>query len=111
MQVWALKADNGQLRVVLINKDELINCNLRVNIPANYCKKPAVLTRMLPNNDGIYSKRGIYFQGQSYEGAGYSGQLQGKYESFNLSPQKFKDGKCGYTVPVPAASAAIVLAR
>lgn len=111
MQVWALKADNGQIRIVLINKDELINCNIRVNIPSNLCGKPATLTRMVPNNQGMYAKGGIYFQGQTYENAGYSGQLQGKYESFSVPAQKFSDGKCGFKVPVPAASAALVLTR
>lgn len=111
LQIWALRTDNGRLRIVLINKDEFINCNMRINIPGSYCGKPASMTRMLPNRFGMRAKGGIYFQGQTYENAGYSGRLQGQYESFALAPQKFKDGKCGFKVPMPAASAALVFVR
>lgn len=111
VKVWGLKADNGQLRIVLINKDESVHCNLRVNVPGNFCARPAVMTRMLPDERGIYAKGGIYFQGQNYDNSGYTGKLQGQYENFSLKPEKFKDGKCGFRVPVPAASAAIVFAR
>lgn len=112
LQVWGLMADNGDMRVVIINKDDAIHCNMKVWFDdARYCKKPGTLSRLLPGEDGIKSKTGITWQGQTYEGSGYSGKLQGAKLTQQIQPEDFsKMGKCGFQVPVPASSAALLVA-
>lgn len=57
MKVWALRADNGELRMALINKSEKKSCNVCVAVSdKKYCSKQATMSRLLPGSDGIFSK-------------------------------------------------------
>ncbi|WIA22326.1 hypothetical protein OEZ85_004640 [Tetradesmus obliquus] len=112
MKIWALKADMGDLRMALLNKDEARNCNVRLIVDPQYCKKAGILTRLLPGPEGIFSKGMITWQGQTYEGSGLTGKIQGSKAVQQLMPVKTKDGKrCKFEVPVPSASGAILAAK
>ncbi|WIA42782.1 hypothetical protein OEZ86_008721 [Tetradesmus obliquus] len=112
MKIWALKADMGDLRMALLNKDEARNCNVRLIVDPQYCKKAGILTRLLPGPEGIFSKGMITWQGQTYEGSGLTGKIQGSKTVQQLMPVKTKDGKrCKFEVPVPSASGAILVAK
>jgi hypothetical protein len=95
---------------MLINKDAKRNCNARVKVPGQYCKSSA-LTRLLPGPKGILGKGGITWQGQSYENAGHDGELQGQKEVQWVNERMFKDGRCGFEIAVPAASAALIVSK
>jgi hypothetical protein len=98
--------------MALLNKDEARNCNVRLIVDPQYCKKAGVLTRLLPGPEGIFSKGMITWQGQTYEGSGLTGQIQGSRTSQQLMPRKTKDGKrCKFEVPVPNASGAVLVAK
>jgi hypothetical protein len=95
---------------MLINKDAKRGCNTRVKVPGQFCK-PSALTRLLPGPQGILGKGGITWQGQSYENAGFEGELQGQREVQWVEQRKFKDGRCGFEIALPAASAALIVSK
>lgn len=108
-QVWALKSKSGELRVALINKDEQQGCSVSVKLGKQYCNQ-AILSRLL-SPGGLLGKAGITWQGQSYANAGYTGKLQGQLQLQQLLPQAQANSSCVYTVPVPAASAALLVSK
>lgn len=113
MQIWALKADKGDLRIVFLNKDEALNCNVKVMVDKPYCGSPASLARLLSGPSGIFSKGDeITWQGQTYANAGFSGQIQGQKQVQVLKPQLTKDpAKCRFEVPIPYASGGVLIAK
>lgn len=111
-QIFALRViSNNDLRIVLINKDGKLNCNVRVKLSGKKYCRTAALSRLLPGPDGIYSKSGITWQGQTYEGAGQEGFIAGEKQNEWVQKTVFKDGSCGFEVPMPAASAAMIVAN
>jgi hypothetical protein len=110
LQIHALKADNGDLRIMLLNKDAKLNCNARVKVPGQYCKTSA-LTRLLPGPQGLNGKGGISWQGQTYDNAGHDGELQGEKVVQWVDKRTFKDGRCGFEIALPAATAALIVSK
>eukprot|EP00882_Tetradesmus_deserticola_P012264 GHRQ01012998.1.p1 GENE.GHRQ01012998.1~~GHRQ01012998.1.p1 ORF type:complete len:237 (+),score=52.89 GHRQ01012998.1:871-1581(+) len=111
MKVWALRADNGDLRVALINKDDVGNCNMKLLIDDKRFCRTASISRLLPGDKGLKSKD-ITWQGQSYVGAGFTGKIQGsKVVQFIQLKQYPKTGRCGFEIPVRASSAALLIAK
>lgn len=109
MQVYALKADGGDVRIALINKDVDKPCNIDVRVDAKFCSNKATLSRMLPGSKGIFSKGGISWMGQTYENAGFEGKLQGQVEQAIVRPQLSAGKPCSYNIGLPAASAALLV--
>lgn len=112
LQVWALRADNGDLRIALINKDDAINCNMKLWIDDKRFCRTASISKLLPGQAGIKSKGNITWQGQTYENAGFTGKIQGSTVVMQIESKQYpKVGKCGFEVPVPASSAALLVAK
>lgn len=112
MKVWALRADNGDLRIALINKDDAINCNMKLWIDDKRFCRTASISKLLPGQAGIKSKGNITWQGQTYENAGFTGKIQGSTVVMQIESKQYpKVGKCGFEVPVPASSAALLVAK
>eukprot|EP00882_Tetradesmus_deserticola_P013347 GHRQ01014170.1.p1 GENE.GHRQ01014170.1~~GHRQ01014170.1.p1 ORF type:complete len:185 (-),score=28.84 GHRQ01014170.1:197-751(-) len=110
-QVWALRADNGDLRVALINKDDVGNCNMKLLIDDKRFCRTASISRLLPGDKGLKSKD-ITWQGQSYVGAGFTGKIQGSKVVQFIQPKQYpKTGRCGFEIPVRASSAALLIAK
>jgi hypothetical protein len=65
IKVWALRSDNGELRLALINKSEKKSCNICVAVSdKKYCSKQATMSRLLPGPEGIFSKGELQCVGQ-----------------------------------------------
>jgi hypothetical protein len=112
VQVWALRADNGDLRVALINKDDTGNCNMKLWIDDKRFCRTANISRLLPGQAGLKSKGNITWQGQTYENAGFTGKIQGTQVTQTIEPKQYpKVGRCGFEIPVPASSAALLVAK
>jgi hypothetical protein len=109
LQVWALTSRAGDLRMAIINKDEQQSCNVNIKLDKQYCKQ-ASLSRLL-SPGGLLGKAGITWQGQSYENAGYTGKLQGQQQLQQLLPQAQANSSCVFAVPIPAASAALLVSK
>eukprot|EP00882_Tetradesmus_deserticola_P033502 GHRQ01038275.1.p1 GENE.GHRQ01038275.1~~GHRQ01038275.1.p1 ORF type:complete len:228 (+),score=62.39 GHRQ01038275.1:174-857(+) len=110
IKIHAVLADSGDLRILLLNKDAQRNCNARVKVPSRYCKSSA-LTWLLPGPKGIQCKGGITWQGQSYDGAGHDGQIQGQKQVQWVQKRTFQDGRCGFEIPMPAVTAALIVSK
>ena len=110
-QLWALKADNGDVRIALLNKDLSQSCNFDVRVESWACAKDGTLARLLPGDGsgGMDSKGPIYWQGQTYKNAGYTGKLQGQVRSISIPAKKASDGRLSYVVAMPAASGALLI--
>jgi len=105
-KIWALLADSGELRVIFLNKDVSVPCNMAVTVPGIYCKS-GNLARLNPGTFGMASVAGITFKGQTYIDA--TGVIKGKETVFTLYPESTnKDGTCNYNMAMPAASAALL---
>jgi hypothetical protein len=57
----------------------------------------------------MFSKGPIYWQGQTYMNAGYTGKLQGQVRSISIPAKKASDGRLSYVVAMPAASGALLI--
>ncbi|KAF6259983.1 hypothetical protein COO60DRAFT_937688 [Scenedesmus sp. NREL 46B-D3] len=110
LKIHALRANNGELRIMLLNKDAQRNCNARIKVPGQYCKTSA-LTRLLPGPQGMRSKGGISWQGQTYHNAGHEGEIKGQKEVQWVDRKTFKDGRCGFEIAMPAATAALIVSK
>ncbi|WIA40051.1 hypothetical protein OEZ86_013470 [Tetradesmus obliquus] len=109
-KIHALKADNGDLRIMLLNKHAKADCNARIKVPAQYCKT-SELTRLLPGPQGMQSKGGISWQGQTYDNAGHDGEIQGEKVVQMVQRRSFKDGRCGFEIALPATTAALIVSK
>jgi hypothetical protein len=56
-------------------------------------------------------KGGITWQGQTYDNAGHDGELQGDKVVQWVDKRTFKDGRCGFEIALPAASAALIVSK
>lgn len=114
LQIWALKASDSVLRVVLLNKDSSKSCNVKVMIPdaSHLCKQgqKAELSRLLPGPEGMSSKAGLSWQGQHYDDASVatSGKLVGDKAVAQVFATKDADG-CAYVVGMPKTSGALLV--
>jgi hypothetical protein len=105
-KTWALLADSGELRVIFMNKEVSMPCNMLVTVPGSFCKF-GLLARLNPGTFGMASVAGITFKGQTYIDA--TGVIKGKETVFTLYPESSnKDGTCNYNMAMPAASAALL---
>lgn len=113
-QIWALKAGEGTLRVAVLNKDSNRHCNIRVTIPdaPHLCKEgsKAELSRLLPGPQGMSSKSGLTWQGQTYhDSSAYgSGKLVGDKATAMVAATKDGEG-CAYVIGMPKSSGALLV--
>ena len=105
VKVWGLLANNGEMRVVYLNKDVDAMCNMKVALPKAYCAA-GQLERLLPGTLGMRSLAGITWKGQQYTDG--SGQIKGQVVVSKVDPDREKDGSCSFTIPMPAASGAVL---
>ncbi len=97
----------GQLRIAALNKDTTTSCNVAISLSAASCSTykaaPAVVSQLLSGSLGIMEKASVSFAGQTYTGT-LDGALAGsKYT------QKLAQGSCSYSLPLPAATAALLV--
>jgi len=97
--VWATRATNGQVRVVVINDAE--NGSQQVTLRIASAKGTATLERL--EAPSVTSKSGVTLDGQSFGQATYTGKLAGKSTDTRVAPSGG-----AYVVKVPAASAAML---
>lgn len=107
IKVWALRADDGDLRVAILNKDADSGCNVVVTVEQpEYCGKPATLSRLLPGKEGMKAKAGITWRGQTYDTTA-DGRPVGAQVTEAVAPAA-AGGRCTYAVPMPVASGAVL---
>jgi hypothetical protein len=114
LKTWATVDARGVLRVAAINKEERLGCNLELRIGSVNWGKATVL-RMLPGADGLRSKGGITWAGQTYDGT-TDGRIRGQREAQTVAPVKLDAEQIGmkfapglsYTVAMPALSGAVI---
>ncbi len=99
LHVWATRATNGQVRVVMINDAD--NGSQQVTLRIASAKGTATLERL--EAPSITSKSGVTLGGQSFGAATYTGKLAGKSADTRVAPTGG-----AYVVKVPAASAAML---
>lgn len=114
LKTWALVDGRGVLRVAAINKEEKLSCNLQLRIGSlNWGR--ATVSRLMPGVDGLKSKGGITWAGQTYDGS-TDGNIRGAREVQSVAPvrlpadavgMKFAPG-LSYTVAMPALTAAVI---
>ncbi len=97
LKVWAVQGDDGNTRVVLLNKDETQTGSVTVSI-AGYTH--AMISRLLA--PAFTSQSGVTLGGQTFDGS-VDGTLQG---SASVEPITVANGS--FVVTMPAASAALV---
>ncbi len=99
LHVWATRAPNGQVRVVLINDATRRAQQVTVRIPS--VQGTATLARL--EAPGIAAKSGVTLGGQSFGRSTYTGVLSGNQSTTTVAPSGD-----AYTVRLPAASAAML---
>jgi hypothetical protein len=107
MKVWSLLADDGSLRVAILNKDAWTPCNVVVNLEARYCSGQGELSRMMPGRRGMDSKSGVTWQNQTYDATDKGQRVNGQIVE-RVTPKWGNNGKCQMTVPMPVASGAVL---
>lgn len=107
LKVYGLATDAGDLRVAILNKDLKLPCNVEVRLDPQFCALPGTLMRLMPGAAGMSSKDGISWRNQSYDGAA-DGLLQGAPVDETVKSVPSGKTKCTMTVPMPAASAAVL---
>jgi hypothetical protein len=105
VKVWGLQSSSEEVRVVLLNKDVDIMCNMQVKLPKAYCAV-GLLDRLLPGSLGMRSVIGVTWRGQQYTDG--SGQIKGQVMVGKVDPEREKDGSCSFNIPMPAASGAVL---
>lgn len=98
-----------------MNKDGNTSCNMQIQLAnltaaatVRYCKQASV-TRLLSGPDGLLSKGGISWQGQTYDGAGFDGRIQGQKQVELVQALRINNTTCAYEISVQAASAALLV--
>lgn len=116
LQLWALKAGEGTLRLAILNKDSNKNCNIKILIPdaSHMCKEgqKAELSRLLPGPEGMNSKTGLSWQGQHYDDASVAanGKLVGTKQTATVTATKDGDS-CVWVVGMPKTSGALLVIK
>ena len=114
LKTWALVDARGVLRVAAINKEERLSCNLQLRIGSTAWGR-ATVSRMLPGVDGLRSKGGITWAGQTYDGS-TDGVIRGARDVQAVEPARLPADAIGmkfapglsYTVAMPALSGAVI---
>lgn len=114
LKTWALLDGRGVLRVAAINKEEKLSCNLQLRLGSVDWGK-ATVSRLMPGVDGLRSKGGITWAGQTYDGS-TDGRIRGQRETQTVAPVKMPADAVGmkfapglsYTVAMPALTAAVI---
>jgi hypothetical protein len=99
LHVWATRATNGQVHVVMI--DDATSGSQQVTLRVGSAKGTGTLERL--EAPSVTAQSGVTLGGQSFGRATYTGKLTGSSTVTTVSP---KDG--AYVVKVPAASAAML---
>jgi hypothetical protein len=99
LSVWATRAPDHQLRIVVINKSQTQRKTVAVRLPAG-AGRTATVERMLAPSAG--AKRGVTLGGRTYGARTETGQLP----SAEVAPAPVAKGRV--TLSVPRASAALV---
>ncbi len=99
LRVWATRARDGTLRVVLINEDTA-NA-VTVSVHASGPTRPALLARL--EAPSVQSTSGVRIAGQSISSRTSTGKLTGRQDRTTV-----KRSQSAYTVSLPAASAAML---
>ena len=111
IKTWAVKDDNLNIRVVIINK--LLNPTQKqqkVKVTLSSCYQGGYVGFLGPtasaNHKGL-SSESIDFSGLTWEGSQH-GERMGQYVPIPVLPVKAENGTCHYTVDVFHATATIV---
>lgn len=99
LKVWATRAPDGRVRVLLINKDAGRGRTIALQIAA--AGGPATVARL--RGPGVAAKSGVTYGGQSFGRQTGSGTLAGTARNETVTPSGSR-----YSVQVPAASAALL---
>ncbi len=99
VKVWATRATDGTIRVVLINKAPRARL-MEIGLPGRTGR--AALERLTAPS--LLARSGVALGGQSLGSRTFTGLLSGRRQSFSVDPV---DGR--YAVKVPAASAAMLV--
>jgi Glycosyl hydrolase family 79 C-terminal beta domain len=99
LHVWATRAPDGQVRVVMIN--DASNGSQQVTLRIGSARGTAKLERL--EAPSITASSGVTLGGQSFGQATYTGKLAGRSTDTSVAPTGG-----AYVVKVPAASAALL---
>ncbi len=99
VKVWATRASNGQVHVVVINKHLRNAETVRLRIPG---VKGAATVEQL-RAPGMQARRGVTIGGQTFGATTSTGELTGRATSTTLAPTRGT-----YVVRVPGASATML---
>jgi hypothetical protein len=99
LRAWATRADDGKIRVTLINKSLSVTRVLRLRVTG--AAGPAKLERLLAPS--IDAQDGITLGGESFGQSTSTGRLQGRSALTSIRPAHGV-----YVVRIPAASAAML---
>jgi hypothetical protein len=99
VKVWATRSQDFQTRVVLINKDPTTSYTVQLQVPGFSSR--AHLERL--EAPAVFSTNGVTLGGQSFGDTTTTGVLPGPPQTEAVSPVLG-----GYTVKLPAASAALL---
>lgn len=99
LHAWATRSADGQLRVVLINDDPTRSQTVIVRVPSG--SAPATLERL--DAPSIAATDGVTLGGQSFGPQTSTGLLAGQPQIVSIPPVGG-----GYSIEVPAASAAML---
>jgi hypothetical protein len=99
LHVWATRATNGQVHVVMIDDDT--SGSQQVTLRVGSAKGTGTLERL--EAPSITAKSGVTLGGQSFGRATYTGKLTGSSTVTTVSPTD-----SAYVVKLPAASAAML---
>jgi len=97
LKVWALKGEDGHIRIVVINKDETKSGAVTLTIPGYSTGTVSML--LAPS---LSSQTGVTLGGQTYDGS-VDGTMQGA-----LTSQSINAADNSFTLTMPVVSAAMV---
>lgn len=118
MKVWALTdTSSGQLRVVVLNKDGAMPCNVALGLPAAPAPAPAgawgsaAVYQLLPGKAGLLSSinTGALWQGVTYYGSRNAMPSSDVLRAQRVTAERAASGGSVFTVAMPAASAALLV--
>lgn len=97
LKVWALKGEDGRIRIAVINKDETKSGAVTLTVPGYSTGTVSML--LAPS---LSSQTGVTLGGQTYDGS-VDGTMQG---GLSIQPINAKDNS--FTLTMPVVSAALV---
>ena len=100
VKVWATRAPDGRIRVVLINKDLARPVTVALHLPST---ATATLERLEQSGAPASASGTVTLGGRTFGSASDSGQLQGRSDLASVAPSHGT-----FVVSMPAASAALL---